>query len=152
MGFMAQHHAELFRVVRPEALARLVEVRGSIDPAFAAIPAEVIRGQFDMVLDRIQSFLVTEDPESYRAFASRWMAMRVSAGEPAQNLVHAVVAIGDVVVQVAQARLGQGDQLTDFARAIGRMSFIGSRLLVEHLADELEQRKEHYRALAGTSR
>jgi hypothetical protein len=143
---MAQHHAELFRSLRPDALSRLIEVRASIDQGFAAIEPSVIGPQFDMVLDKMQSYLYTEDPESFRSFAGRWMAMRVGTGEAPQNLVHAVVSIGDVMVQVAQARIGAGAPLDDFARAVGRMTFLGCRILVEHLADELARRKQQLQA------
>lgn len=146
---MAQHHAELFRSLRPDALTRLIEVRASIDQAFAAITPEVIGPQFDMVLDKMQSYLYTEDPESFRSFAGRWVAMRVGSGEAPQNLVHAVVSIGDVVVQIAQARTGSGPQLADFSRAVARMTFIGCRMLVDHLAEELERRRDQLRAGQG---
>ncbi|HUH01591.1 MAG TPA: hypothetical protein VML75_06320 [Kofleriaceae bacterium] len=152
---MAQHHAELFRTLRPDALSRLIEVRASIDQAFASITPEVIGRQFDMVLDKMQSYLYTEDPESFRSFAGRWMAMRVGSGEAPQNLVHAVVSIGDVVVQVAQARMNRADagaQLADFARAVGHMTFTGCRMLVEHLADELQRRTDQLRAGSGGPR
>lgn len=144
MEAMAQRHASLFREIRPDVLARLIEVRGSIDQTFADMGADVIGGQFDMVLDRMQSYLYTEEPESYRNFANRWMAMRVSSGEPPQNLIHAVVAIGDVVVQIAGTKIGQADrrdELYEFARAVSRMTFIAARMLVEQLAGELEQRQ-----------
>jgi hypothetical protein len=146
---MAQHHAELFRTLRPDALTRLIDVRASIDQSFAAISPDVIGPQFDMVLDKMQSYLFTEDPESFRSFAGRWMTMRVGSGEAPQNLVHAVVSIGDVVVQVAQGHIGPGPRLADFSLAVARMTFIGCRILVEHLADELRHRKDHLRAGQG---
>jgi hypothetical protein len=144
---MAQRHAELFRAIRPEVLARLVEVRGSIDQTFASMSPDVIGPQFDMVLDRMQAYLVTESPESYRNFASRWMAMRVSSGEPPQNLIHAMVSIGDVVTKIAQGRAAPGPEYQEFARAIARMTFVGSRMLVEQLSDELERRQQQLAAV-----
>jgi hypothetical protein len=146
---MAQHHAELFRSLRPAALSRLIDVRASIDQAFAAIEPGVIGPQFDMVLDKMQSYLFTEDPESFRSFAGRWMAMRVGSGEAPQNLVHAVVSMGDVMVQVAEAQVGAGPQHAEFARAISRMTFTGCRILVEQLAEELGRRKQQL-AAGGT--
>jgi hypothetical protein len=94
-----------------------------------------------MVLDKMQSFLATGEIQSYRGFASRWIAMRVGEGAP-ENLIHTLVAIGDVVAQTAQRRLGSGPEYDDFARELGRMSFLGARLLVELLADELGKRRE----------
>jgi hypothetical protein len=136
---MGQRQAELFKSLRPEVLGRLLESRASIDQGFAAIPEDVIRPQLDTVLDKMQSFLATEDIDSYRGFASRWIAMRIGEGTP-ENLIHTLVAIGDVVAQSAQRRLGPGPEYDDFARAVARMSFLGARLLVELLAEELDRR------------
>lgn len=143
MARMAQRHADLFREIRGQVLTRLVEVRGSIDETFASIAPDAIGPQFDMVLDRMQAYLYTEEPESYRNFANRWMTMRIASGEPPQNLVHAVVAIGDVVMQVAKQHVGQTERASDldeFGRAVARMTFIASRMLVEQLAAEVDRR------------
>jgi hypothetical protein len=136
---MGQRHAELFKALRPEVLTRLIEARASIDHSFAGIAEEVIGPQLDTVLDKMQSFLATDDIQSYRGFASRWIAMRIGEGAP-ENLIHTLVAIGDVVAQTAQRRLGSGPEYDDFARSVQRMSFLGARLLVEILADELARR------------
>jgi hypothetical protein len=149
MAPMSQRDAEIFSSLRPDVLARLVEVRGSIDHAYATIPEEVIRGQFDMVLDRMQSYLASEDAELYRGFAARWMAMRVGDGFSPENLIHSVVAIGDVVARVATERLGPGDETQRFARAVVRMNFVAARMLVEILADELGRRRAQQQQLAG---
>jgi hypothetical protein len=147
---MAQRHARLLAALRPEVLARLVEVRGSIDHAYASIPPDVIRGQFDIVLDKMQSYLVTQDASQYRGFATRWLAMRVGEGFAPENVIHSAVAIGDVIVQVAQARLGQTDECVDFVSNMVHLNFAVTRMLVEILAQDLERRKEQRRqTLAG---
>lgn len=146
---MAQAHAEIFEQVRPEALARLVEVRGSLDHAYASIPAEVIQPQFDLVLDKMSSYLATGQVEPYRSFASRWMAMRAGEGFSPENLIHALVATGDVVAQVAQKRLGPSPACTDFVQEIVRMNLLGARILVEILADELSARLQQRRGVFG---
>ena len=137
---MAERHAQLFDALREEALARLVEVRGSIDHSYAAIAEDPIRVQFDRVLDKMREYLANEDIEAYRSFANRWIAVRGSEGLRSENLIHAVVAIGDVVIQVAQQRMGQVPEAVDFARAMVGLNLVGARLIVELLAEELESR------------
>lgn len=146
---MGQRDAEVFGGLRSEVLARLIEVRGAIDHAYASIPEDRIGAQFDLVLDRMHSYLYTEEVEPYRSFAHRWMAMRVSDGFAPENLIHSAVAIGDVVVQVAQQRLAAGPERDRFVRAIQTMSFVAARLLVELLAEELDRRREQRRQLLG---
>jgi len=143
---MGQRHAELFKALRPEVLGHLIEGRATLDQTFSGLAEDVIRSQLDMVLDKLQSFLATEEIESYRGFASRWIAMRIGSGAP-ENLIHTLVAIGDVVTQTAQRRLGPGPDYDDFARAVARMSFLGARLLVELLAEELARRTEQRAAI-----
>lgn len=142
---MAQRHAQLLASLRSEVLERLVEVRGSIDHAYANIAPDVIRGQFDIVLEKMTSYLVTQDASQYRGFASRWLAMRVGEGFAPENVIHSAVAIGDVIIQVAQVRLGQTDECVDFVRTISQLNYAVTRMLVEILADDLERRKEQRR-------
>jgi hypothetical protein len=137
---MAERHAELFDALREEALARLVEVRGSIDHSYATIAEDEIRPQFDRVLDKMREYLANQDIEAYRGFANRWMAVRGSEGIKSENLIHAVVAIGDVIIQVVQRRMGQVPEAIEFARAVVAMNLVGARLIVELLAEELESR------------
>jgi hypothetical protein len=135
-------HAEIFQQVREEALDRLVEVRGSLDHAYASIPGDVIRPQFDLVLDKMDSYLATGHLEPYKSFACRWMAMRTGEGFSPENLIHVLIATGDVVAQVAQGRMGQVPECADFVRAVVRMNLLGARILVELLADELAARQQ----------
>lgn len=142
---MAQRHAQLLASLRAEVLERLVEVRGSIDHAFASIAPDVIRGQFDIILEKMESYLTTQDASQYRGFASRWLAMRVGEGFAPENVIHSAVAIGDVIVQVAQVRLGQSDECVDFVQHIVHLNFAVTRMLVEILAEDLERRQEQKR-------
>ena len=135
-------HAQLFQVMRSDVLDRLVEVRGSIDHVYANMADAVVREEFRIFLDRIASYLSTGDVEAYRAFASRWMALRTGAGYSPESSVHSAVAIGDVVVQVAQRHLGHTSECHDFVRTVVRMNFIVARTLVGLLASDLERRNQ----------
>ncbi|HLU66176.1 MAG TPA: hypothetical protein VKZ63_07860, partial [Kofleriaceae bacterium] len=86
-------------------LDRLVDVRGSIDHTLSAVPSHLIRQEFDSVLDRMSSYLADHDVARYRAFAARWVAFRLGEGFSPENLIHSMVAIGDVVLEVAKRSL-----------------------------------------------
>jgi hypothetical protein len=138
---MAQRHARIFQSLRSDVLERLIEVRGSIDHAYGRIPEETIREQFDVILDKMESYLASEDISLYRRFASRYVAMRVGEGFTHENLIHSVVAIGDVVVQVAKRKLGQAPECDDLVRAVVKMNFVNARMLVAFLAEDLAERE-----------
>jgi hypothetical protein len=139
MRAMAERAALIFDSLRDEVLDRLVEVRASIDPAYAAIPDDRIRGQFDVVLRKMASYLADEEIAPYRGFARRWVAMRAGEGFAPESLVHAVVAIGDVAARVAQQRMGGSPEYSALASALARMTFSAARLLVELFAEELDR-------------
>jgi hypothetical protein len=141
MDRMGQWHAQLLASLRQEVLEKLVEIRGTLDHAYARLSEAVVRPQFDAVLDKMQSYLATDDPQVFRGFAASHMAMRVGEGFAPENLVHTVVAIGDVVSKVAQHRLSQDPRCADFVLACTRMSFVAARTMVSQLADDVKRRE-----------
>ena len=144
---MSERHAQVFDGIRAEAMARLVEQRSSIDNGYAHLGEDELRGQLSRVLDKMRDYLGHEEPESCRGFVSRWMVVRNSEGATPEQVIHALVAIGDVVAQVAQRAVGHTPEGADFVRATMRMSLVGVRLLAAGLADELEARYARRREL-----
>ena len=137
---MGREHAKMFHSLRGEVLSRLVAIRASIDQAYANIPDDVVSEQFDTVLSKMASYLETEDPGPYRGFVQRWGAMREGEGFGTENVIHSLVAIGDVVRRVAQKRLDATAETADFSRAITAACTVAARVLVDGLAAQLEQR------------
>lgn len=131
-------HAQTFQAIRAEVLERLVDVRGSIDHTLSAVPSEIIRQEFDAVLERMYHYLADRDVERYREFATRWVAFRLGEGFSPENLIHSVVALGDVVVEVARSHLSGGPYTSEFLREVVRMNFVSARTIVEILAGELD--------------
>ncbi|HTE55482.1 MAG TPA: hypothetical protein VK698_31725 [Kofleriaceae bacterium] len=132
-----ERHARTFESIRPDVLDRLLDVRGSIDHTLSGIPSHVIRQQFDAVLDRMQRYLRDGDAVKYRPLAERWVAFRLGEGSTPENLIHAVVALGDVILDVTRGRMPAGPDGAEFARAVARMNFAAARLIVESLAEAL---------------
>lgn len=140
MAAMAQEHAHIFESLRQDVLARLIEVRGSIDNAYTKVPESLIREHFELALDKMYTFLATEDVTTYRRFVSRYMTVRVGEGFTHENLIHSAVAMGDVVAQVARENLAESPQRDRFIREIMRMNFVHARMLVEFVAEDLAER------------
>ena len=137
---MGERHARIFDALRAPVLARLVDVRGSIDHVYGKIPNAVIREHFDIILDKVRTFLATGDAGSYRRFSSRYLAIRVAEGFSHENLIHSIVAIGDVVAQVARTELEPSPEREGFIREVIRMNFVHARMLVAFFAEELAER------------
>jgi hypothetical protein len=146
---MGPEHAEIFDSLRPDVLARLIEVRGSIDHAYEKIPEATIREHFDLALDKMYIYLATEDVSTYRRFVSRYMAVRVGEGLSHEDLIHSAVAINDVVVQVAREAMPESPAREEFIRAMMRMSFVHARMLVALVAEDLSERTAQRAALLG---
>jgi hypothetical protein len=137
---MGPEYAQIFDSLRPEVLARLIEVRGSIDHAYEKIPQETIREHFDLALDKMYIYLATDDVSTYRRFVSRYMAVRVGEGLNQEDIIHSAVAIGDVVVQVAREIMPESPRRENFIRAVMRMNFVHARMLVAFVAEDLAER------------
>ncbi|MEM9490344.1 MAG: hypothetical protein AAGC55_14455 [Myxococcota bacterium] len=140
---MVDTHVRLFDSLRGKILTRLLEVRGGIDHAYAKIPGEVMRAHFEILLDKVRTYLAIDDASSYRRFAIRYLAIRVAEGFSHENLIHSVVAIGDVAAQVARTELEPSVQREEFLRALTRMNFAHARMLVAFVADDLAERLAH---------
>jgi predicted nucleotidyltransferase len=137
---MAHEHAQLFESLRQDVLARLLEVRGSIDDAYAKIPETLIQEHFEIALDKMYTFLATDDASTYRRFISRYMAVRVGEGLTHESIIHGTVAIGDVVAQVARETLAESPMRDQFIRAVMRMNYVHARMLVALVAEDLAER------------
>lgn len=123
-----------------------------MDHVYAKIPEEKIREHFDTILDKMHSFLANEDADAYRSFAGRYVALRVGEGFSHESLIHLAVAIGDVIAQVARAKLYESAHRELFVRAVMRMNFAHARMLVSLLAEDLADRLAQRSSLARRDR
>lgn len=137
------------RSLRGDVLGRLVEAAGSIDQDFLAMGAEQTQAEMGVLLDKMESYLVSEDPQLYRSFASTQLAMRIGQGGSAEGLVHLVVTVCDVISQTARERMSTDPGCKGFILEVQRMSFVATRMLVALIADELADRQEQMRVAQG---
>lgn len=129
--------------------ARLVEVRSSLDPGFARLEPRAAAAQFEAVLTHQEGFLATGDATALRGFLRSFRALRAAEGLGAENLLHAVIALGDVAIQVAQRDLGPGPRTAELIASLARLHRATARLVVEIIAEELDGRVAQLRSLAG---
>ena len=139
----APAYVAAFDELRPAVLARLVEVRASLDQVIARRPADEARRLFDQVLIGLQTLIATHDHTLHRGFVRSFVALRASEGVAADDALRLLVAIGDVAVQVARAARPD-DALLPLA--LTHAMRVTARLVNEVTADELARRLAQRRA------
>ena len=145
---MANRQVDIFRDLQRRILARLTEVRGSIAPAYADMSVETAQHDFELVLREMQRFLDSGNAEAYRNFLQRWMALRTGNGDSPEGTIHTMVAIGDVVVQVARHTIPAEDPgISEFLRQVVQLNRFAARVVVDVLGEEWEECKEKVEAL-----
>lgn len=137
---MAERAAELFAKLRPEFLARLLEVREALDESYRSLSSEAASERFELLVDRYVAYLGDSDTEGHRRFLRRWLALRLAEGRSAESVLHALVAAGDVLVQVARTSLPPSGSTLEMVRELQRLTFVTARLVVDILAEDLERK------------
>jgi hypothetical protein len=140
-------HARTFRALRPMVLARLMEVRSSLDHGLAQLDETGARVQLDALLSQLEGYLGAADPAPLRNFLRSFLTLRAAQGLPPDSLLQAAVAIGDTCVQIVQQEGGTTAASAELACALTRAGAVVTRLLVEHIAAELDRRTGELRAL-----
>lgn len=126
-----------FEQLRPQVLARLIEVRGSLDHAIARTSPDEARALFDAVLHALATLLVTGDHTLHRSFLQSFLALRGAEAIPPDHAQRLLVAIADVAGQVARARFPDDPTV---GLAVNHAARITARLVNDVLAEELERR------------
>jgi len=139
--FAMGESAERFGSLRPSVLARLVEVRGAIDPIYAAMPDDGFRDRIDAFLSKIEAYLSDGDWPRFARFVRRWMSLPLGEGQSAESVLHSVVAIGDVIVQHVRQNEPANRATVTFIGELNRLTLATVRVMVETLADELSRRQ-----------
>ena len=145
----APGHASALARLRPALIARLVDVRASLDHGMARLDDAAARAQLEPLIDHQLAFLATGDPAILRGFLRTWRAMRAADGAGPESLLHLVIAIGDVFAQHAQQELGPGARTAEVVSSLARVSWSTARLVVELIAEELAARTAQLRELEG---
>ncbi len=132
--------ATAYEVLRPRILQRLLELRGTLDPALGRMDELTARGQVGAVLDHLGNFIVSGDMGQHRAFLHTFMAMRAAEAQSPAAVLAMLVAIGDTAAQVAQdegAGTAEGAELT---LLLTKVTATTARAVNDLIAEELERR------------
>jgi hypothetical protein len=143
----APGHASVFAGLKPALLDRLVEVRSSLDHGFARLDDAAARAQLEQVIEHQLGFLATSDAAILRGFLRSYRAVRAGEGLGPENLLHAVIAIGDVAAQTIHKELAPGPRTAELASSWARVSWATARMVVEIIAEELVGREGQLRDL-----
>jgi hypothetical protein len=133
----APAYVTAFEGLRPAVLARLLEVRSSLDHAFARLTPEEARELFEGVLIGLRTLLLTGDHGLHRGFVQSFIALRGADGLAPDHALRILVAIGDVAVQVV--RRDRPDDMTLMLAVIGAIR-VTARMVNEVVADDLAKR------------
>jgi hypothetical protein len=143
----APGHAAVFAGFKPALIARLVEVRSSLDHGFGRLDDAAARAQLEQLFDHQLDLLSTGDPTQLRGFLRTYRAVRAADGLGPENLLHAVIAVGDVTQQVLAKEQPPGARTAELASAWARVSWTTARAVVEIIAEELAGRTAQLREL-----
>lgn len=140
--------ASAYEALRPRILARLLELRGALDPSLGRLDEAAAAAQIGAVLDHLGSYLATGDLGLHRAFLHTFLAMRAAEAQSPASVLAMLVTIGDTAAQVAQesgAGTAEGAELT---LLLTRVTASTARAVNDLIADELEQRMRSRGALS----
>ena len=143
----APGHAHALARLKPALLARLIDVRASLDHGFARLDEAAARAQLEPLIDHQLGFLASGDPALLRGFLRSWRAVLAADGVGPESLLHVVIAIGDVVAQVAQQQLDAGARTAEVVSSLARVTWTTARLVVETIAEDLAARAAQLREL-----
>lgn len=132
--------ATAYELLRPRILHRLLELRGTLDPALGRMDEATAKGQVGAVLDHLGNFIVSGDMGQHRAFLHTFMAMRAAEAQSPASVLAMLVAIGDTAAQVAQdegAGTAEGAELT---LLLTKVTATTARAVNDLIAEELERR------------
>lgn len=126
-----------FEQLRPQVLARLIEVRGSLDHAIARLSPDEARALFEGVLHALSTLLVTGDHTLHRGFLHSFVAVRSTEGVGPDHAQRLLVAIADVAATLARA---QHPNDPTVALAINHAARLTARMINDGIAEELGRR------------
>jgi hypothetical protein len=141
-------HARAFAELRPRVLAKLLELRASLDPALVRADEATARVQLDALLEHLGNYLATGDATLHRSFLHTFLAMRAAEAQGPAAALGTLVAVGDAAAQVAQEELGTSPETAELVTVLTRVTAGTARLVNDLIAEELERRIAQRRQLA----
>lgn len=127
--------------LRPAVLARLVEIRGTLDHSLARSSEHDAREQFDAVLRHQVTYLTTWDWRLHRSFLQTYLAMRAGDGMSSDDVLHVLSSIGEVVAETVRSQLGDHPIAPSLMVALAKFNAHTVRGVIDLVAEDLERRR-----------
>jgi hypothetical protein len=139
--------ARAYEAVRPQILARLLELRATLDPTLGRLDDASARVQIGAVLDHLGNFIATGDLGLHRAFLHTFLAMRAAEAQSPAAVLAMLVAIGDTAAQVAQEAGAGTTEGAELTLLLTRVTASTARAVNDLIADELDRRSQSWKEL-----
>ncbi len=133
-------------------MQRLLEIRGSLDPALGRLDTRTAQAQIDAVLEHLGNFLATGDVGLQRAFLHTFLAMRAAEAQGPASVLAMLVAIGDTAAQVSQENARGTAEGAELTLLLTRVTASTARAVNDLIAEELERRMIEWRQLSARER
>lgn len=111
------------------------------------------REQLDAVLGHLQTYLTCWDWRLHRSFLQTYLAMRAGDGMSSDDVLHVLVAIGDVAIETVRNTLGDRPEAPAVLVALAKFNAHTVRAVIDLVAEDLERRRAQRDQLrAGAAR
>lgn len=134
--------------LRPTILARLLDMRATLDPSLGRLDEATARAQMAAVLEHLGHFLATGDLGLHRAFLQTFLAMRAAEAQGPAAVLAMLVAIGDTAAQVAQEVLAGTRDGAELTLLLTRVTSTTARTINDLIAEELDRRLKQFHELS----
>jgi hypothetical protein len=142
-------HAATLESLRPAVLARLVEIRASLDYTLGRASESDARDHLDAVLRHLQNYLTTWDWRLHRSFLQTYLAMRAGDGMSSDDVLHLLHAIVDVVIDNVRAKREEHAATPELVVALAKFSAHTVRCVIDLVAEDLDRRRAQRDQLRG---
>jgi hypothetical protein len=140
--------ARAYEGLRPKILARLLDLRATLDPALGRLDEEAARTQVGAVLEHLGNFIATGDLRLHRAFLHTFLAMRAAEAQSPASVLAMLVAIGDTAALVAQEEGAGTPEGAELTLMLTRVTASTARAVNDLIAEEIESRRKSWRDMS----
>ncbi|MFT3696955.1 MAG: hypothetical protein QM831_27685 [Kofleriaceae bacterium] len=134
--------------LQPAILARLLDMRATLDPSLGRLDEATAKAQIAAVLEHLGHFLATGDLGLHRAFLQTFLAMRAAEAQGPAAVLAMLVAIGDTAAQVAQEILQGTRDGAELTLLLTRVTSTTARTINDLIAEELDRRLKQFHELS----
>ena len=141
--------ARAYEALKPTILARILQLRTSLDASIARLDEQAAASQIGAFLDHLGNYIATGDVGLHRAFLHTFLAMRAAEAQGPAAVLAMCVAIGDTAAQVAQEEGAGTIEGAELTLLLTRVTASTARAVNDLIAAQLEARVAQWREVTG---